>query len=301
MTDNQFSPNRDDQQASEDRYTREIGDRVRAMRARRGMARKQLSEQSDISERYLAQLETGKANISIVLLHRLARAMVVPLTDLLPDAGDATLPQKLLDLLHRLSSDQQDQAFQLLSSHFDSQRDRHAGVALIGLRGGGKTHLGQMLADELKIPFVRISEKVEEIGGMTMSEIMALGGQAAYRRLESEALDTVMDEHSFCVLEAGGSLVSEPETYQRLLSSYFTVWLKARPEDHMNRVIAQGDTRPMQGNRRAMDDLKKILLEREADYRQADYTINTSDRNIHDCFNELLRVVRPHFNKQMTQ
>lgn len=281
--------------AAEEQYTRQIGERVRATRARRGMARKQLSSQSDISERYLAQVESGKANISIVLLHRLARAMVVPLTDLLPDGGDIDFPHQLLDLLHRLTPKQQEETFDLVSHHFERQRTRNAGVALIGLRGGGKTHLGQLVADELKVPFVRISEVVEDIGGMTMSELMSLGGQAAYRRLEREALSQVQSDYPYCILEASGSLVSEPETYQSLLSSYYTIWLKANPEDHMDRVIAQGDTRPMRGNRRAMEDLKQILRERDADYRKADYTLNTSDRIIIDCFNELFKVVQPHY------
>lgn len=285
----------DEQQMSEDQYTRQIGERVRATRARRGMARKHLSGQSDISERYLAQVESGKANISIVLLHRLARAMVVPLTDLLPD-GDSGLPYKLLDLLHRLMPEQQEEALELLSRHFESQRSRNAGVALIGLRGGGKTHLGQLLGDELNIPFIRISEVVEDIAGMTMSEIMALGGQPAYRRLEREALNYVISNHPYSILEAGGSLVSEPETYQRLLSEYYTVWLKAEPEDHMSRVVAQGDTRPMMGNSRAMDDLKQILQEREADYRKADYILNTSQCTIIECFNELLKIAKPRYD-----
>lgn len=291
---------KDDEFASEQAYTAAIGDRVRASRARRGMARKQLSQQSDISERYLAQIESGKANISIVLLHRLARAMLVPLTDLLPDSDPNNLPTPLLELLHRLPGHQLDTAFRLLSDHFDAEPHRHAGIALIGLRGGGKTHLGDQLGHALGVPFIRISERVEEMGGMNMGEIMALGGQPAYRRLEREALEHVITHHPLAIIEAGGSLVSEPETFQRLLNCYYTVWIKASPEEHMQRVIAQGDTRPMQGNRRAMDDLKQILIEREEDYRKADYTLDTSGRSVEDCLQELVRVSRPYCTQTAT-
>jgi len=275
-------------------YTAAIGDRVRAIRARRGMARKELSSQSDISERYLAQVESGKANISIVLLQRLAGAMGVPLHDLLPGQGQRLLPASLLDFLHRLSPEQLDDAQQLLIERFGPRKTQQAGIALIGLRGGGKSHLGELLAAEFAVPFIRISDVVEQLGGMKVGEIMALGGQPAYRRLEREALEHVLEQHPLSIVEAGGSLVSEPETFQRLLGCYYTVWIQASPEEHMQRVVAQGDTRPMQGNTRAMDDLKRILIEREAEYRQADYILSTSGRGVIACFNELLDVCRPH-------
>ncbi len=278
---------------TEQSFTAAIGKRVRAIRARRGMARKQLSSESDISERYLAQVESGQANTSIVLLHRLARAMMVPLTELLPGADSRALPSRLTELLQRLSPEQMEEATNLLTEHFEPRNPQFAGIALIGLRGGGKTQLGQKLARELELLFVRIREVVEDLGGMKMREIMALGGQAAFRRLEREALEWTLDNRQTAILEAGGSLVSEPETFQRLLNNYFTVWVKATPEEHMQRVIAQGDTRPMQGNSRAMDDLKQILIEREADYRKADYTLDTSGRSADDCFRELLEVTRP--------
>lgn len=282
---------------SESAYTEVIGERVRATRARRGMARKQLSAESNISERYLAQLEGGKANISIVLLHRLAKAMVVPLTDLLPGSDTRALPAELDALLGRLEPEQLNKAYRLLADHFEPRRRRLCGVALIGLRGGGKTTLGERIASELQVPFLRISEVVEDIAGMSLSEIMALGGQSSYRRMELEALDKTLEQHHFSIIEAGGSLVSEPETYQRLLQHFFTVWIQASPEEHMQRVIAQGDTRPIQGNRRAMDDLRRILIEREADYRKADYILSTSHRSIDNCFDELVSVALPYYQK----
>ena len=277
-------------------YTRAIGNRVRAIRARRGMPRKELSSQSDISERYLAQVEGGKANISIVLLQRLAGAMGVPLQELLPQQEQRQLPAPLQDLLNRLTPEQLDEAQALLSQHFGLGTSRQSGIALIGLRGGGKSRLGKMLGAEMGVPYVRIDGLIEQLAGMDIGEIMALGGQPAYRRFEREALEYAINEYPLSVVEAGGSLVSEPETFQRLLSSFYTVWIKASPEEHMQRVIDQGDTRPMQGNARAMDDLKRILIERDADYRQADYILDTSGHSVEESFDELLRVALPHLS-----
>lgn len=287
-----------DQKAAEEAtYTAAIGDRVRIIRARRGIARKQLSSQSDVSERYLAQVESGKANISIVLLHRLARAMMVPVTDLLPSSDQPNLPKPLMELMQRLEPEQLDEALHLLGQHFEPQRRQRSGIALIGLRGAGKSSLGRRLADTFELPFIRISDVVEQLSGMKPSELIALGGQAAYRPLEREALEYVMSEYPLTVVEAGGSLVSEPDTFQRLLNNFYTLWLKASPDEHMQRVIKQGDMRPMQAGGRAMDDLKRILVEREADYRKADYALNTSNRSIDECISELISVSAPMLKK----
>lgn len=287
-----------DQKAAEEAtYMASIGDRVRIIRARRGIARKQLSSQSDVSERYLAQVESGKANISIVLLHRLARAMMVPVTDLLPSSDQPNLPKPLMELMQRLEPEQLDEALHLLGQHFEPQRRQRSGIALIGLRGAGKSSLGRCLADAFELPFIGISDVVEQLSGMKPSELIALGGQAAYRPLEREALEYVMAEYPLSVVEAGGSLVSEPDTFQRLLNNYYTVWLKASPDEHMQRVIKQGDMRPMQSSGRAMDDLKRILVEREVDYRKADYALNTSKRSIDECISELITVSTPMLKK----
>lgn len=294
MTETPQNPVDADQNAAEEAaYTAVIGDKVRTIRARRGIARKQLSSQSDISERYLAQIESGKANISIVLLHRLARAMMVPVTDFLPSTDQPNLPKPLMELLLRLEPEQHDEALSVLAKHFEPQRQQRSGIALIGLRGAGKSTLGHRLADAFALPFIRISDIVEELSGVKPSELIALGGQAVYRPLEREALEYVLSERPVAVVEAGGSLVSEPETFQRLLNNYYTVWLKASPEEHMQRVIQQGDTRPMQGNGRAMDDLKRILVEREVDYRKADYTLDTNARTIEECSKELYNISAP--------
>lgn len=287
MTESTLKVAESDQAFEEAAYTAAIGDRVRIIRARRGIARKQLSSQSDVSERYLAQVESGKANISIVLLHRLARAMMVPVTDLLPSSDRPNLPKSLLELMQRLDPKQLDEALDLLRQHFEPQRQQGSGIAFIGLRGAGKSTLGKQLARAFNVPFISIGDVVEQLSGMKPSELIALGGQAAYRPIEREALEHIIAEHPLCVIEAGGSLVSEPDTFKRLLNNYYTIWLKASPDEHMQRVIEQGDMRPIQSSRRAMDDLKLILVEREEDYRKADYTLSTSYRSTQECLHEL--------------
>lgn len=272
-----------------------IGERVRAYRARRGIPRKHLSAQSGISERYLAQIETGKANISIELLQRLAQAMVVPLHGLLPTSGQQTLPASLNDLLQRLSPAQLEEAYQLLAEHFEPPRTRQSGIALIGIRFGGKTTLGSLLATRLDIPFIRLTQVIETQGGMKVGELLELGGQRTYRRLERQALEHVIDTYPQSILEVGGGLVTEPETFQRLLGRFYTIWLKASPDELMHRLIAAGDMRPLEGNNHkiAKEDLTRILTERDAEYRQADHILDTTGRTIEDCFQELTSVSKP--------
>lgn len=281
-------------------YAASIGERVRAYRARRGITRKHLSDQSGISERYLAQIETGKANISLDLLMRLAQAMVVPVHGLLPTNGQPALPTSLNDYLQRLSPSQLEEAHQLLVEHFKPERECHSGIALIGIRFGGKTTLGELLSTELGLPFIRLSQVIEAQGGMKVGEVLELGGQRTYRRLEREALEWVIEEHPLSVLEVGGGLVTEAETFQRLISNFYTVWLKAAPDELMRRLMAAGDMRPLEGNNydRALEDLTRILTERDADYRQADYLIETTDRTVSHCFHELLDVSQPLINKR---
>ncbi|MEX1065506.1 MAG: helix-turn-helix transcriptional regulator [Aquisalimonadaceae bacterium] len=262
--------------------------RVRALRARRGMTRKDLSRHSDISERYLAQLENGDANPSIALLLRIAAAMDVDIQELLPSRVNTGLRMTpLLELLQRLRPDEEEAAFSLLVRHFPRHDGPFRGVALVGLRGAGKTTLGAALAEHYSLPFLRLGDVVEQMGGMGLGELFSLGGQKAYRRLERQALQYVLEHYPLAVVEAGGSLVSESETLELLLGSYFTVWVKADPQEHMSRVASQGDLRPMEGNEEAMADLRRILAEREPYYRTANAILNTSGRAVDDCLNEL--------------
>ncbi|MFZ0487312.1 MAG: helix-turn-helix transcriptional regulator [Arenicellales bacterium] len=270
-------------------YIAGIGERTRGIRAQRGMSRKDLSRHSGISERYLAQLESGQANISVALLWQLAEALNVELQELLPDNQSRAVQLKpLLTFLGRLSLDQQKAAYSLLLKQFSDAKGPVRGVALVGLRGGGKTTLGGLLAQRLKVPFIRLGDVIENLAGMKTPELFSLGGQKAYRRLEHQAVRRVIDDNECVVVETGGSLVSEQQTYDALLGSFYTVWIKASPEEHMSRVIAQGDLRPMEGNAEAMSDLKLILEERESYYSAANYVLDTSGRSVQDCLQELV-------------
>jgi len=273
-------------------YLRQIGERVRNARARRGMTRKILARDSGVSERYLAQLESGQGNVSILLLRQIARAMGLPLADLTREGPDRAVEFTLArQLLERLSPDELAQAHDLLRTHFGQAlgSERGSRLALIGLRGAGKTTLGRRLAERLNVPFLDLGAEIERDSGMSLSEIFSLSGQAAYRRLERRALERVLQSHERAVIETGGSIVSEPGTYELLLRACYTVWIKAAAEEHMSRVIAQGDYRPMAGNAEAMADLRSILAERDPLYAKADAVVDTSGQSEEESLSELLR------------
>ena len=273
-------------------YLRVLGERVRATRARRGMTRKLLARDSGVSERYLAQLESGQGNISILLLRQIAKALDIPLAALVLQG-----PEPPVDLVHsteflrRLPAAELGQARRLLVQHFGGVdlEARRARIALIGLRGAGKSTLGAMLADRLEVPFLELDRLIEQESGVALSAIFDLYGQSGFRRLERRCLDQVIERHPRFVLATGGSLVSEPATFERLLTMCFTVWLRATPEEHMQRVIAQGDMRPMADNRESMSDLRRILEVREPLYRKADLTIETSGTTVDESLASLLR------------
>jgi len=262
----------------QDSYLTRLGERVRNARARRGMSRKILARDSRVSERYLAQLEAGRGNVSILLLRQIAQALSLPPAELIrEDSGDELELSLITQFLKRLPPQKLPQVRSLLAREFSSARDqRIKRVALIGLRGAGKSTLGARLARALGAPFVELDREVEREAGTSLSEIFLLYGQAGYRRYERRCLEKVLEQHERAVLATGGSIVSEPGTFELLLSACFTVWLKAEPEEHMARVIAQGDTRPMAGNDQAMEDLRRILEGRGALYGQADVTLDTS-------------------------
>ncbi|HKO07681.1 MAG TPA: helix-turn-helix transcriptional regulator [Alphaproteobacteria bacterium] len=275
-------------------YLRQIGERVRNARARRGMTRKILARDSGVSERYLAQLESGQGNVSILLLRQIARAMGLPLADLTREGPDRAVEFTLVrQLLERLSPEELAQAHGLLRTHFGQALggERGSRLALIGLRGAGKTTLGRRLAERLGAPFLDLGAEIERDSGMSLSEIFSLSGQAAYRRLERRALERVLQSHERAVIETGGSIVSEPGTYELLLRACYTVWIKAAAEEHMSRVIAQGDYRPMAGNAEAMADLRSILAERDPLYAKADAVVDTTGRSEEESLSELLRAV----------
>ena len=285
----------EDTSAAEAEYLRAIGERVRATRARRGMTRKLLARDSGVSERYLAQLETGQGNISILLLRQIATALDIPVEALVLEGAEP--PVDLVhttEFLRRLPAAELAEARRMLVQHFDGVDvgARRGRVALIGLRGAGKSTLGALLAERLEVPFLELDRLIEQESGVALSAIFDLYGQSGFRRLERRCLDQVIERYPRFVLATGGSLVSEPATFERLLTMCFTVWLRATPEEHMQRVIAQGDMRPMADNRESMSDLRRILEVREPLYHKADVKIDTSGSNSSESASELVRLVR---------
>lgn len=272
-------------------YLHRLGEHVRDLRVRRGMTRAILARDSGVSIRYLAQLESGEGNISILRLRQVAQAMAIPLEDIIR-VGPEPAPELTLlgQFLSRLSPAQLAEARTLLRNAFEN-KNRSKRIALIGLRGAGKSSLGKMLATHLQVPFIELAEVIERVAGANMSEIFSLYGQAAYRRYERRALDWLIENHESFVLSAGGSISTEPATFSELLTSCYTVWLKATPAEHMARVVAQGDRRPMGDNREAIQDLERILVGREPMYRKADATVDTSGRDIEQSLIELARQI----------
>ena len=281
-------------QVSSSTPLRSLGDRVRQARARRGMTRKQLARDSSVSERYLAQIESGNGNISILVLRRLAKALGMPVDALLFEGPEPPVElTHTVEFLRRLSVDDLQRARQMLLHEFGGmdQAARHQRIALIGLRGAGKSTLGTALADRLEMPFFELDRLIEQESGLTLSLIFEFRGQSGFRKLERQCLEVVIGRHPCFVLATGGSLVSEAGTFERLLSSCFTIWLKTSPEEHMQRVIAQGDMRPMCDIRDAMSDLKRILAEREALYAKADIQINTAGRTVEENLRRLIQAL----------
>jgi XRE family aerobic/anaerobic benzoate catabolism transcriptional regulator len=272
-----------------------LGDRVRQARARRGMTRKLLARDSGVSERYLAQIETGQGNISILLLLQIARALDLPAEELVREGPEP--PVELahsVEFLRRLPAEELKQARQLLLQHFGGVDSAARGnrIALIGLRGAGKSTLGAMLGTKLEVPFLELDRLIEQESGLALSAIFDLYGQPGFRRLELKCLEQVLDRHPRFVLSTGGSLVSEAATFERLLTTCFTIWLRATPEEHMRRVIAQGDMRPMANNQEAMADLERILAGREMFYSKADVTITTSGLTEQQSLEEVLQALK---------
>ncbi len=237
-------------------FLRALGRRLRLMRARRGMTRRILSAQSGVSERYISAMEAGTGNSSILLLRALATALHVDLRALLEDEAMPT-------------------AAPVVREPGFYQR-----IALIGLRGAGKSTLGPLLAAQLGAPFLELDREIEQEAGLELAEIMELHGQAGFRRLERSVLDRVVASYPAAVIATGGGLVAEAATFARLLESCLTVWVKAAPDVHMQRVIDQGDLRPMRDNRRSMQDLRAILASREALYARADIQLDTTGQGI---------------------
>lgn len=269
-----------------------LGNRVRALRQHRGVTRRSLAQRSRVSERYLAQLEQGRGNISVVLLSRVARALDTDLDELLRnEALDSAELMLINDLLRELDPQQHKLALRLLADQFEAPPASRRRVALVGLRGAGKSTQGSRLAERLGVPFVRLGTEIEKLAGMSTSEIFSLSGQTGYRRLEERALMQTLKSYQRCVLETGGSIVLDGGMLNTLLTTCFVVWLHARPEQYMQRLIEQGDVRPMQDHDDAMSDLRKILAERDSLYAKAHASLDTSSRTVEACVDALMEIV----------
>jgi XRE family aerobic/anaerobic benzoate catabolism transcriptional regulator len=273
-----------------------LGDRVRALRARRGMTRKALAQVADVSERHLANLEYGVGNASILVLLQVAGALQCSLGELI---GDVTTSSPEWLMIRELLEQRDDATLQRVRIAIGEMLGTGGGnaalsprIALIGLRGAGKSTLGQMLADDLGFPFVELSREIEKFAGCSVSEIQALYGVNAYRRYERRALEEAIQIYPEAVIATPGGLVSDAATFNQLLAHCTTVWLQADPEDHMKRVAAQGDLRPMAASKEAMEDLKGILTGRAAFYSKAQYKLDTSSQPLEPTFVALRAMVR---------
>jgi|SRR5215469_4568041 len=280
-------------QPSDSEYLRSLGEAIRAARARRDMTRKMLANQSGVSERFLAQLESGTGNASVLILRQISQALSLSVEAILPSVHERSAEIiRAVDLLHQLKPQELTEAQALLVQRFGSRNnesERRHRVALIGIRGAGKSTIGKLLARELELPFFELDRLIEQASGISLSMIFDLYGQNGFRRLERRCLDDLLKTQQRFVVATGGSLVSEPDTYERLLANCCTIWLQATQQEHMSRVIAQGDMRPMAKNPEAMADLERILQEREELYRRADASINTSGKSVEEVVTEALQ------------
>jgi XRE family aerobic/anaerobic benzoate catabolism transcriptional regulator len=278
-------------------FLEQLGQRVRTMRALRGMSRKVLAKVSGISERYIAQLESGKGNVSIVLLRRVSNAMAAHLEDLIPSGEPVPDWPVIRDLIRKATPGQIAHARDVLSGQGNgasAQRQMtFAGIALIGLRGAGKSTLGKLLAKKIGWSFVELNKEIEQQNGLSVAEIIALYGQEGFRRMEQAALGQLLARRELMVLATGGGIVSEPLTFDLILSSFYTIWLKAEPEEHMARVRKQGDLRPMADDRSAMAELRAILLSREPLYARASAVVDTAGLSVDDAAARLIEAVAP--------
>jgi XRE family aerobic/anaerobic benzoate catabolism transcriptional regulator len=270
-----------------------LGQNLRDLRARRGLTQRQVADAAGVSERFLAKLEAGSGNVSVVNLKRIADALQASIAELLAERSEESLEFALLAQLLRgmPAANLAELRARLLREHAGSDAGRLQRVALIGLRGAGKSALGARLAKKLGVQFVELDREIEREAGTSLHEIFLLYGQDGYRRYERRCLEHLLQREPSVVIATGGSIVSEAATYDLLLATCYTVWLQATPEEHMTRVMAQGDFRPMAGNREAMSDLRRILYAREPLYRRADAVVDTSGRSERECLAELQRVV----------
>jgi len=268
-----------------------VGGRVKSARRHQSISRKVLSDLSGVSQRYLAQLESGTGNISLAILYRIAVALEKDPKWFLEFGGENGITDEILNQFQRAKPELRKQIEWLLSN-VDTELEKAQRICLIGLRGAGKSTLGKFVAEHLSYEFIELNDAIERHTGMAISEVMALYGQEGYRKLEGQAIKAIIESRNKVILAAAGGVVSDDDTFNMLLTSFHTVWLRAQPEEHMQRVRDQGDIRPMAGNERAMDDLKSILTAREAYYARADLMVDTSGKELEESQRNLLSILK---------
>ncbi|MFM2421741.1 MAG: hypothetical protein RL291_271 [Pseudomonadota bacterium] len=283
-----------------------IAQRLRRARAHRKISRKQLAGLADVSERYLSQLEAGEANASIAILIRVAHALDLDFRNLLaPEFEEGQQPGAMptletkgismqgiphvpfLRFVANLSAREQEHLLPQLETEIAAYRRTRQSIALLGLRGAGKSTIGRAFAERHGLPFVSVTREVESRAGMSLGELFNLGGPEAYRLIENEVVEALADRPDRIVLETSGGIVGNSEALDRILARFKTIWLKADPEDHLTRVASQGDDRPMKGHPRALDHLKTLLRQRETEYARAEAILDTSGRSVEACVAEL--------------
>lgn len=275
-----------------------VGNRVRFHRTESSMSRRVLAEQTDISERYLAQLEAGKANISILLIERIAKSLGVSLTELMKPRGLPTISNALSRYLSTLDSKAQEKALVLLRNHFDTEPGNgDKGIALVGMRGAGKSTLGKALAGQTGMPFVKLSDRIAENSGMAVSELMELGGPTAYRRHELEALEKLIGCEGRKILEVSGGIAESPEGFDLLQKHFHTIFVKASAKEHVERVAAQNDHRPMQGHPAAIKEAEDLLASRMAVFETAHDVIDTTGQSVEESQKAIISLV-PDFDEE---
>ena len=275
-----------------DPFLAALGERLKLLRARRGLTRKSLAQLADVSERHVANVESGVGNASIQFLRQLCAVLNCSLAEMTGDETASSADWLMIrEILRGRSEEELSKARAVLADLFESptsEASRRRRIALIGLRGAGKSTLGRLLAAHWNVPFIELSSVIEQMAGCSIAEIHALYGQTAYRRYEQRALEEVIQHQPQAVIATPGGIVSEPATFNFLLSHCYTIWLRATPEQHMNRVLAQGDSRPMSGNREAMDDLRRILDSRAQFYSKADCIFDTGNASLDASFSALM-------------
>jgi XRE family aerobic/anaerobic benzoate catabolism transcriptional regulator len=277
-------------------FAAQLGRMVRLGRAKRGMSRRQLAQDSGTSERYLAQIESGAGNPSVLVMHAIAEALELPIIELLPrEAGRSAAYARIVDLLGRLPPADLSSIAEMIERQIKRAvaPDRARRIGLVGLRGGGKSTLGALLADKLGVPFIELDRMVEQEYGASLPLLIEISGVATFRRHERACLERVIAENETAVIATAGGIVSDAETYGLLLRRTHTVWITARPDEHMGRVMKQGDFRPMARNREAMADLHAILEARRADYARAEAALDTSGATVQQSLAKLSKLVAP--------